>query len=110
MTLNGRRVSAYDRDSFYGAFGVVFQDVQIYCTTVAENVLFRNEWSKEDEKRVWAALEFSGLGQKVRSLEKGIHTAVTKEFDQGASISPGRVPAAGHRQGLCQGSEGLAVR
>lgn len=83
VTLNGRRVSAYDRDSFYGAFGVVFQDVQIYCTTVAENVLFRNEWSKEDEKRVWAALEFSGLGQKVRSLEKGIHTAVTKEFDQG---------------------------
>lgn len=82
VALNGQGISAYDRDAFYGAFGVVFQDVQIYCTTIAENVLFRSEWLEEDEKRVWAALEFSGLGQKVRSLEKGIHTAVTKEFDQ----------------------------
>ena len=90
VALNGQRLSAYDRDSFYGIFGVAFQDVQIYCTTIAENILFRSQLSEEDERRVWEALEFSGLEQKVRSLEKGIHTAVTREFDpEGAYFSGG---------------------
>ena len=35
IALNGRNFSVYDRDSFYGIFGVVFQDAQIYCTTIA---------------------------------------------------------------------------
>lgn len=83
ITLNGKEFSAYDRGSFYGIFGVAFQDVQIYCTTIAGNILFQGELTEKDEERVWEALEFSGLGQKVRTLEKGIYTAVTKEFDQG---------------------------
>ena len=90
IALNGRNFSVYDRDSFYGIFGVVFQDAQIYCTTIAENILFQGELTEEDEKRVWEALEFSGLERKVRTLEKGIYTVVTREFDQeGVYLSGG---------------------
>ena len=64
------------------AFGVVFQDFQTYAFTVAENVLMRKAESEEDREKVVLALRFAGLWEKVRTLEDGIFTVLTKEFDE----------------------------
>ena len=64
------------------AFGVVFQDFQTYAFTVAENVLMRKAESEEDREKVVSALRFAGLWEKVRTLEDGIFTVLTKEFDE----------------------------
>lgn len=45
---------------------------------------------KQDEEQVVSALQFAGLWEKVNSLENGIHTIITKEFDeQGVYFSGG---------------------
>lgn len=70
--------------------GAVFQDFQVYSFTIAENVLLREPKTEEDEELVIYALKFSGLYDKVKKLEKGIHTIVTKEFDEkGVELSGG---------------------
>lgn len=64
------------------AFGVVFQNFHTYAFTVAENVLMRSVESEEDKEKVILALQFAGLWEKVKSLEDGIFTVLTREFDE----------------------------
>lgn len=70
--------------------GAVFQDFDIYSFTVGENVLLRKVKTKEDEELVYRSLEFAGLLDKVKTFSKGIHTVLTKEFDNnGEELSGG---------------------
>ncbi len=69
---------------------ILFQDFQIYATTIAENVLLKKPETEEDENLVKQALIFVGLYDKIKVLEKGINTIVTKEFDEdGVEFSRG---------------------
>ena len=63
-------------------FVTVFQNYQIYALTVAENILLRKVANEEDEILVINALKKVGLYEKINSLDKGIHTICTKEFDK----------------------------
>lgn len=63
-------------------FVTVFQNYQIYALTVAENILLRKVENEEDEILVINALKKVGLYEKINSLDKGIHTICTKEFDK----------------------------
>lgn len=59
--------------------------------TIAENVLLR-PYTDADEKTVIEALKQSGAYEKVASLPKGIHTVLTKEFDdEGTNLSGGEL-------------------
>lgn len=71
-------------------FVCVFQNYQIFAGTVAENVLLRKCENEQDEELVKMALSKVGLISKIESLEKGIHTICTKEFDKdGIELSGG---------------------
>ena len=59
--------------------GVVFQDFQLFAFSVKENILLDME---PDEERLNWAVEKSGLYEKVGSLEKGLETSISKEFDE----------------------------
>ena len=82
ILYNGIPYSYYTQNQLRGKFSVAFQDSQIYALSIAENVLMRELQSDKDERLIMEALTFSGLWEKVSSLEKGIHTIVTKEFDE----------------------------
>ncbi len=89
ITLDGHNVSEYDSDSYRDAFTVVFQDFKIFSLSVAENVLLRPLRDGDDEL-VTEALKKSGAYDKVMSLKNGIHTTLTREFDdEGAVLSVG---------------------
>ena len=75
-------IREYTTDAYRKVFGAVFQDYQIYGATVAENVLM-GPVSKEDEKRVKDALILADFGEQLEKLPNGIHTVLTKEFDEG---------------------------
>jgi len=60
---------------------IVFQDYEIYAISIAENILLRPVECEEDEKKVWEALKYANLDEKVRKLPNSIYTSVTKEFD-----------------------------
>lgn len=90
ILYNGVPYSGFDAGVVQGKFSAVFQDAPIYALSIAENVLMREPTSGTDEKLVTEALIFSGLWEKVNALEKGMHTIVTKEFDdEGVYLSGG---------------------
>lgn len=89
IRLNGRDIREYNLHAYRELFAVTFQDFCIFGITVIENVLMGRHY-ENDEQVASDALKKAGLYEKVMSLPKGMHTMMTKEFDeQGAVFSGG---------------------
>lgn len=92
IRVDGFDVRQVDVAEWRRNFGMVFQKYQVYAVSVAENVLMRKMESLEDEEKVISALKKVGLYDIVLKSPKGIHTIVTKEFDNdGLVFSGGQV-------------------
>ena len=76
-------------DSLRKEVGAVFQNVEVYAVTIAENILLRTPISKEDFILVDEALKFSGLDDFVNTLPNGVNTILTKEFDRNGVVLSG---------------------
>lgn len=89
ILMDGRDIRTLSAEKYRKLFGTVFQDFRIFSLSVAENVLLR-PLREGDEERVIEALKKSGGYEKVASFERGIHTTLTREFDdQGVNLSGG---------------------
>lgn len=89
ILLNGVDARTYDKREYQRLFSVVFQDIALFAFTVAENVSMR-AYADTDVERAWECLEQAGLGDKIRSLPKGIATPVLKVIDEaGVEFSGG---------------------
>ncbi|MBQ6817315.1 MAG: ABC transporter ATP-binding protein, partial [Bacilli bacterium] len=83
--------------------GAVFQNSEVYSVTIAENVLLRKVRNEEDRELAIKALKFSGLYDYVSTLELGIDTLVTREFNkQGAVFSGGQQQKLAVARGYAQ--------
>ena len=83
--------------------GAVFQNSEVYSVTVGENVLLRKVITDDDRNLVIDALKFSGLYEYVCTLENGIDTLVTREFNrQGAIFSGGQQQKLAVARGYAQ--------
>lgn len=91
ILLNGQPASCWDLESWYRLFSVVFQDIGVLPTTIAENVACcRSE--DMDRERVEECLEQAGLGELTRSLPYGMDTYLRKEmFREGVNLSGGEM-------------------
>ncbi len=69
--------------------GAVFQNVEVYAVSIAENILLRTPIGPKDYDIINEAIEFAGLTEFIASLEKGIDTVVTKEFDPNGVVFSG---------------------
>ncbi|MBQ9121247.1 MAG: ABC transporter ATP-binding protein [Clostridia bacterium] len=89
ILLDGIPVRNYDLHSYRDSFSTVFQDFKMFSMSVKDNVLLRP--AKEgDERLVEAALKESGAAEKIARFENGIHTILTREFDdKGENLSVG---------------------
>ena len=89
ILINGQKIQNFTLESYRNKFGTVFQDFQIYAADIAENVL-SDEYKDTDKNRVLSALADSKFDDKLSSLPNGIHTTLTKEFDEnGTNLSGG---------------------
>ena len=79
ITFGGFDIQSIDYSVYRKMLGVVFQDFQLFAFSVKENILLDME---PDEERLNWAVEKSGLYEKVGSLEKGLETSISKEFDE----------------------------
>ncbi len=87
IRINGIPIGHYDPKARYSMFSVVFQDVNVLAYPLAENVACREGG---DRDRVTAALDRAGLGDKVRSLPKGIDQPMLKIIEEdGTEFSGG---------------------
>lgn len=94
ITYNGRDLREYDLADLRGRVAAVFQDYRIFAATIAENVvggeLAKGEEGQRQRERVCEALRKSTFAGKLATLEKGIDTPLTREFeDDGVQLSGG---------------------
>lgn len=88
ILLDGKKIGQWSRAALWQMFGTVFQDVNVFAFTVAENVA--SSQHDIDRARVWQVLEQVGLADKVRGFEKGIDQPLLRTIeDDGALLSGG---------------------
>ena len=89
ILLDGKPAPEYRLSTYRDRFSCVFQDFRVFSMSVRDNVLLRRG-RPGDEELVTSALTESGAYPKVSTLEKGIETTLTREFDdRGANLSGG---------------------
>lgn len=89
ILLDGTDIREYDLQEYREYIGVVFQDFQVYATTIAQNVIMDADDGTKKEA-VTEALQKSGFGEKLSALPQGLQTEITKEFsDAGTDLSGG---------------------
>ena len=89
ILYNGVNIKEYDPEAYRQKIGTVFQDFKIFATSIAENVM-NGSYTEQDDKTVLKALKAADFTEKLASLEDGIQTHLTREFnDKGTNLSGG---------------------
>ncbi|WP_160690721.1 ABC transporter ATP-binding protein [Clostridium sp. C2-6-12] len=89
ILLDGRNIKDFDVKEYHNYIGTVFQDYKLYAATLSENVLMDNVENVFDADII-KALNQSGFGERFLSLEQGLNTPITTEFDEkGLDLSGG---------------------
>lgn len=90
ILLNGVDVRNYDITSYRDKIGAVFQDFKIFAASIGENVMNGGYDKETESENVLSALDAAGFGDKLKELELGIDTVLTREFDdKGTNLSGG---------------------
>ena len=103
LYINNQEYKTVTAANLRNYVGAVFQNVEVYAASIAENIIFRKPENEDDIKLVEDALRFCGLYDYVANLEQGIFTEVTREFNrQGAMFSGGQIQRLAIARGYAQ--------
>lgn len=87
ILINGESSRNFSSDSYFDLFSAVFQDHNFLPMTIAENICAASDYDKE---KLYAALEKSGIMDKINSLEKKENTLMVKDvYKEAADFSGG---------------------
>ena len=87
ILLNGIDIRKYRYDDYMNIFSVVFQDFQLICQPLGNNVAGSMEYDRE---RVEKALIDAGFGDRLASMDKGLDTMIFKNLtEDGVDVSGG---------------------
>lgn len=87
ITLNGVDIGEYKLADYFEKIAVVFQDFKLFGFTLGENVAASADVDKE---RVEEALTKAGFGERYQTLEDGIQTYLSKDYEaSGIDLSGG---------------------
>lgn len=89
ILYNGVNIREFEPTAYRKMIGTVFQDFKIFATTIAENVM-NGEYTESDRQTVLDALAAADFTEKLDTLDNGIGTILTREFDDsGTNLSGG---------------------
>ena len=87
ILLNGIDIRKYRYDDYMNIFAVVFQDFQLICQPLGNNVAGSMEYDRE---RVEKALNDAGFGGRLATMEQGLDTMLYKNLtEDGVDVSGG---------------------
>ena len=75
--LNGIDIRKYRYDDYMGIFSVVFQDFQLICQPLGNNIAGSVSYDRERAQR---ALVDAGFGERLAELHMGLDTMLYKEL------------------------------
>lgn len=90
--LNGTDIKTFSKEEYYKLFSPVFQDMECYAFSLAENVSMQDE-NKTDKKKAEQCLKQAGLSEKLAEWKKGVDTPILKILYQ-----DGIEPSGGEKQ------------
>ena len=87
ILLNGIDIRKYRYDDYMGIFSVVFQDFQLICQPLGNNVAGNMEYDRDRAKK---ALIDAGFADRLAAMEKGLDTMLYKNLSEdGVEVSGG---------------------
>ena len=87
ILLNGIDIRKYRYDDYMSIFSVVFQDFQLICQPLGNNVAGSIEYDREHVKKT---LIDAGFGDRLATMEKGLDTMIYKNLtEDGVDVSGG---------------------
>ena len=87
ILLNGIDIRKYRYDDYMGIFSVVFQDFQLICQPLGNNVAGSMEYDRDRAKK---ALIDAGFADRLAAMEKGLDTMLYKNLSEdGVEVSGG---------------------
>jgi len=86
ILVNGTNIKEYNLKAYRSMFAAAFQDYKIFAGTVSENVSMGRESS---EQTIINSLERARVLGKINSLQGGINSVLTKEFDEDGQVLSG---------------------
>ena len=90
ILLNGIDIQTYDLNSYFKIFAPVFQEVNLFAMSFAENVSMKS-LENTDKDLAHQSVVQSGLEEKLDTLEKGLDTQLLKViYDDGIDLSGGQ--------------------
>lgn len=90
IRMNGTDIREYNLHQYREIFATTFQDYALFGMSVRDNVLMGRSFDNPDEVAE-NALKKAGVWDVVESMESGLDTIMTKEFDEkGAVLSGGQ--------------------
>lgn len=89
ITINGVDIREIDYTEYMRMFSAVFQDYHLFPFSIKENIVF-DKCDITEDKDVEKILEEVGLRAKIEKCKNGIHTGLSKQFDEeGTDLSGG---------------------
>lgn len=88
ITFGGVDIRKLNIREYREKIGAVFQDFQIYGATLAENVKM-DFVDEKDGEGIQLALKKADFSSKLKTLESGINTELTKEFSENGTMLSG---------------------
>ena len=90
ILFNGVNIAKLNKEEYYKEFSTVFQDYEIYATSILRNVIGNDE-SEEDISRGIECLNRVGLKEKIETLPNKYDTQLLKVLDEnGIDLSGGQ--------------------
>lgn len=98
--MDGENIKNINRMQYYELFAPVFQDLECFAFTLAENVSMQN-LQNTDMKRAELCLRKAGLENKLDEWEKGLETQMMKIMhNDGVNLSGGEMQKMGLARAL----------
>ena len=107
ILLNGIDIRKYRYDDYMQIFSVVFQDFQLICQPLGNNVAGSVEYDRE---RAGKALTDAGFGDRLAAMEKGLDTMLYKDLpDLRAMVNGGEQTGNGNEGVDVSGGEAQKI-
>lgn len=89
ISYGGTPITQYNLQEYRDHFGTVFQDYHVFSMSVMENILLKDPITDEEKTAAVEGMKNSGIWDKVKTLDRGADTVLTREFDDNGAVLSG---------------------